>query len=618
MSAPVRPASLEQQVDIETPEQVVFSYTIAGVGSRAAAAMLDYFILIVALFLVVLLFNMAVALIGLKGSGAGGVFGSWALAVFLLVGFILQWGYFLAFEAFWDGQTPGKRRLGIRVVQDGGYSVSVGASSVRNLVRILDMQPGLMYAIGIVSAAMSRSGKRLGDMAAGTMVVQERVMHIAPAAASAATPADAAPVITAALTDQEYELLERFLARRHALEPERRRELAARLEQRFAPHLTDPEGSSVTRLTALFGREQAARARGVAARGAVGAAREQHAIVARNAARWSAFASRLEDARRRGLRGMSEDQVSEFVAEYREVASDLARLRTASAGRDNDALFYVSRLVGAGHNLIYRRRAISTSTAWRFISVSVPREVRRSWRPILLAALLFFAPMAVTAKAVIDDPSLAEELLPPGMLDRAEEGVARQRKGDTKYISVKDFERPIVASQIIANNVQVTFAAFASGITAGILTLLLLVTNGVSIGAVIGLYQTKGILKQLEMFVIPHSVLELSAICIAAGGGFLLASAILMPGERTRRAALVVNGRRAIRLLTATTMMLAIAGTLEGLLSPRVDVPDWTKFTAAAASAVLMLFYFSRGGAGEDEAPPEEFAYSDARALISR
>jgi len=79
-----------------------------------------------------------------------------------------------------------------------------------------------------------------------------------------------------------------------------------------------------------------------------------------------------------------------------------------------------------------------------------------------------------------------------------------------------------------------------------------------------------------------------------------------------------VNGRRAIRLITATTMMLIVAGTLEGLLSPRVDVPDWTKFTAAAASALLMLVYFTRGGAGEEEAPPEENAYSDARALISR
>ena len=77
---------------------------------------------------------------------------------------------------------------------------------------------------------------------------------------------------------------------------------------------------------------------------------------------------------------------------------------------------------------------------------------------------------------------------------------------------------------------------------------------------------------------------------------------------------IAVNGRRAIRLLAATTMMLIVAGSLEGLLSPRVDVPDWTKFVAAAASALLMLLYFTRGGRGAEEAPAEEFAYREAFA----
>ena len=315
---------------------------------------------------------------------------------------------------------------------------------------------------------------------------------------------------------------------------------------------------------------------------------------------------------------MAEQEVSEFVAEYREVATDLARLRTASAGRDNDALFYVSRLVGAGHNLIYRQRALSIEHARRYLAVSIPREVRRSWRPILLAALLFFGPMAVTADLVIRRPALAEELLPPGMLDRVEEGVAREKRGEHEYVKVEQFMRPVMASGIIANNVAVTIEAFASGITAGVRTVFILLENGVSIGAVIGLYASRGIFRQLALFVLPHSVLELSAICIASGGAFLIAAAILLPGPFTRREAFVRQGRRAIRLLAASTMMLLVAGSLEGLLSPRVDVPEWTKFAAALGSALLLLFYFTRGRGAVEEAPAEENAYSDARALISR
>ncbi len=610
--------SFEQQVEIETPEQVIFSYTVAGVGSRAAAAIVDYLLMIAGFLLIAILWSVVASLLDVKNDPFGKMLGGWAVAFLILALFGVQVGYFMVFEAIWDGQTPGKRRLGIRVVQDGGFSVSVGASAVRNVARILDMQPGLAYAVGIASAAISPSGKRLGDFLAGTIVVQEKLVHVAPVTTALTPAAEGAAMVTAALTDREYEVLERYLARRSALAPERRRAIAEQLMARFRTHLDAADGSPFAQLNSLFEKERAARARGVAARGATGAARERHAIVARNAGRWSAFASKLADAQRTGLRAMSEGDVSAFVAEYREVATDLARLRTASAGQDTDAMFYVSRLVGAGHNLIYRQRRLSTQNAARYLFISVPREVRRSWRPILLAGLIFFGSLAATTFTVIAHPEVAEELLPPGMLDRVAEGEARERAGHHEYIKVKDFERPVVASQIIANNIQVTLTVWAAGISAGVLTVIMLLTNGVSIGAVLGLYVNHGIGRQLALFVIPHSVLELSAITIAAGGGLLIASALLLPGAYTRREAFVIKGRRAVRLLAATTMMLMVAGTIEGLLSPRVDVPDWLKFGVASASALLLLYYFTRGAGDEPEAPVEENAYSDARALISR
>jgi hypothetical protein len=154
-------------------------------------------------------------------------------------------------------------------------------------------------------------------------------------------------------------------------------------------------------LLRLFERERAARARGVAARGATGAAREEHTIVAQNAARWGAFAQMLAEAQTHGLRSMSESAVSDFVAQYRELTADLARLRTASRGRDSDALFYVSRLVGAGHNLLYQQRPLSMRSVWPYFSVSVPREVRRSALAILGAAALLFLPMLVTYGIVV-------------------------------------------------------------------------------------------------------------------------------------------------------------------------------------------------------------------------
>jgi uncharacterized membrane protein SpoIIM required for sporulation len=475
--------------------------------------------------------------------------------------------------------------------------------------------------VGIVSAVSSKSGKRLGDMMAGTIVVRER---LAPAARSAASEAVAAPELTTALSESDYVLLDRFIGRLESLDADRRRTIAAQLVERVSEQLGGSTGQPIASLLALHERERAARAAGAAPRGATGAERERNAIVARGAERWSAFAAALGDAQRRGLRAMSEKEVSEFVASYREVATDLARLRTASrttaggTAPDADALFYVSRLVGAGHNLLYRQRQLTWRSISSFFFVSMPRELRRSALPILGAALLLFGPMAVTYALVVAKPSLAEELLPAGMIDRAEEGVLRAQRGDKTYVPVKEFERPVMASRIISNNVQVTYAVFAFGITAGILTVLMLVFNGVSIGAGFGLYASKGIFNQIGEFVLPHSVFELSAICIAAGGGLLLASALLLPGELTRAEALVVKGRRAIRLIAVSTLLLLLAGTIEGLISPRTDVPLWVKWSIAGACAVALLAYVSLGWRPGEEAAGEEFAYSEPRALISR
>ena len=430
--SPTAARSLEQQVEVETPEQVVFSYTVAGIGSRAAAALIDVALCGVAMLLLVILVAIAQSAVGWRMNvGAG-----WMFAIFIVAQFAILWGYNVLFEGLADGQTPGKRRLGLRVVQDGGYSVSFAASAVRNLVRVIDMQPGIAYGVGMVSAALSDSGKRLGDYAAGTFVVREEVIREAivarPSSAAggdAGGKGSALPIATQ-LTDEEFTLLERYVARRQALEPARRQQLAAQLAQRFRPRAPDVGGSDGAALLQIFERERDARARGVAARSDTGARREQHAIVARGSARWAAFAALLADAQRRGLRRMSEEEVSEFVAQYRELSTDLARLRTATRGRDSNALFALSRLVGGGHNLLYRQRPLTFDAAVRYLFRTAPREIRRSALPIGLAALRLFGPAVVTYAVVVRDPAVAAEFLPAEMIDRAETGKARERRGE--------------------------------------------------------------------------------------------------------------------------------------------------------------------------------------------
>jgi len=607
-------STLVQTVDIETPELVTFSYTIAGVGSRVAAALIDY-LLCLLLFIAIIVgmaFIGASRLVRLGGTSSD----AWALAIVVLAQFFILWGYYVLWEGLADGQTPGKRYMRLRVVSDGGYSVSFAGSAIRNLVRIVDMQPVFTYGAGIVSILATKQGKRLGDLAAGTLVVREQLVHRESGIGNRESgigrgPAEggrresskergespAAMPRQARLTDDEFAVVERFMERRSALDPVRRVELATRLVERFASAFvgySTTAGSPLDQLFELYADERQARASGAVVGRETGAARERHAIVASGTPRWSSFAARLDRAQHGGLKSLGEDGVRNFVAEYRDLAADLARLQTAARGRERDEVFYLSRLMAGAHNLLYRGRALTLNDLWRTFAVDAPREVRRSWRPIALAGLLMFGPAIIAYTAVVRDPPVARVFIPPAMLDRAEDGVRRARQGQG-YIEDPELFRPVMATSIIANNVQVTFAAFAMGIALGVGTVIVLVTNGVSIGGVFGLYASKGIGTLLVKFVAPHGVLELTAICIGGGAGLLLAAAILIPGNRPRSVALRENGRRAIRLIAASTVLLLIAGTLEGFVSPIETWPLSWKLAVSAATAVFLAAYLSGG-----------------------
>jgi uncharacterized membrane protein SpoIIM required for sporulation/uncharacterized RDD family membrane protein YckC len=588
-----------QTVDIETPELVVVSYTVAGLGSRLLAALIDLAICAATLLIVVLaavaLDNRSSNELTREMANKPSPSTAWAAAVITIMQFVILWGYYVLFEGLNDGQTPGKRFLRLRAVRDGGYSIGFSASAVRNLLRIVDLQPVFTYLIGIASIAVSKSGKRLGDIVAGTIVVREALIRQPLGERPVVAQSEPVGTLTTALSEAEFQLLERWADRRSSLTPERRREVTAqvvaRLRHAFPADATGSEGAT---LLSLLASERKARDQGAAARGATGASRERYSIITTRSPRWILFASKLADAQRKGLKSLGEDGVRDFVSEYRALSADLARLRTAVGTGSASELFYLGRLVAGAHNLLYRDRRRTVRDVLRFIAIDVPTEVRRSVIPISIAVSFLFLPAIIAYTAVVRHPQIAPSFIPVQMLDRAEEGVTRAKKG-TGYIPDPEVLRPLMASKIIANNVQVTFAAFAFGITAGIGTLMLLLFNGVSLGGVFGLYQSKGILKLLLAFVAPHSVLELSAICIAGGGGLLIAAALLVPGNRTRRRALAENSRRAMHLIAASTLLLIVAGSLEGLVSPIPSWPLWAKASVAAVTAVMLVLYL-RGG----------------------
>jgi uncharacterized RDD family membrane protein YckC len=166
---------LPDQLIIDTPEQVSIRFPLAGIGSRFLAILIDTLLQAAGYVALVLIFILIIS--AAPKSGATGELShtgeKWLIAGLILFHFLMYWGYFTLFEAFWNGQTPGKKLFKIRVIQDSGRQITFFESLIRNLIRIVDLLPSF-YLVGIIAMACNRQHKRLGDLAAGTLVVHER------------------------------------------------------------------------------------------------------------------------------------------------------------------------------------------------------------------------------------------------------------------------------------------------------------------------------------------------------------------------------------------------------------------------------------------------------------
>lgn len=175
-----QPPLLHEEYSIETPENVTFGYSIAGIGSRFIGALVDTSLLVLLLFLLNLAVSLALA--GLGSMAPEPAFDSepepdWVagllIAIYALINFGLIWGYYLVFELLWNGQTPGKRLARTQVVQASGTPAGFTDVAIRNLVRVVDFLP-IGYGVGFVVMFSNRRSRRLGDFAANTLVIRQR------------------------------------------------------------------------------------------------------------------------------------------------------------------------------------------------------------------------------------------------------------------------------------------------------------------------------------------------------------------------------------------------------------------------------------------------------------
>lgn len=300
---------------------------------------------------------------------------------------------------------------------------------------------------------------------------------------------------------------------------------------------------------------------------------------------WDELDALLVEARGRPQR-IGADKMRRLGSLYRGAAADLALARRRFPAEATVAA--LEDLVGRAHGVVYSTE-VRRESAVRFLTHGYWRRVRE--RPALIAAsaLLLFLPMLVAGVWAWDDPGAAGALLPA-----QSEAVAQPRTRGTD-LGLSGSERAQFAASISTNNIQVTFAAVAGGISFGLLTAGILVFNGVLIGVVVGVGTAAGNGSALVELIVPHGVLELSCIVVAGAAGLRLGWALVDPGRRPRGQALVTEGRAAIELVLGTAVWLVVAGLTEGLVTPLGIGPGPAVAVGAALGALYWALVWRQG-----------------------
>jgi uncharacterized membrane protein SpoIIM required for sporulation len=300
---------------------------------------------------------------------------------------------------------------------------------------------------------------------------------------------------------------------------------------------------------------------------------------------------RLEDLLKlldsRSLRRLHRDEVRELGRIYRRTASDLAVARAES--RDPRLINYLNSLVIRAHGRIYQADPHGGSRIKEFFARDFPQTFRRTWRYTAVSFGVFMIFGVFSFLGTKADPEFSELV-----------GVApsfRELYIETKTHWWEDLNKAnqVGASSILTHNIQVTILTFAFGAFFAVGTLFYLAFNGANIASVLALTYRAGFGNDLLTFMVGHGVIELSCIFMAGGAGLLIGSALLMPGDLSRADALKSRGKEAVRLMMGVAILLVVAGTIEGFVSP-APIPAAIKFSIGAITGLALYSYLLLAG----------------------
>ncbi len=291
----------------------------------------------------------------------------------------------------------------------------------------------------------------------------------------------------------------------------------------------------------------------------------------------------------------------DFPSTYRQICQHLALARSRQYSQP--LLDKIGNLVLAGHQQFYRPKSNLKEKFFSLLLIKLPQTIRQEWVLMTISTLLFMGSLIATLIAIQINPDLTysivdaenvagmEQMYRPDSHARASD--AREADSDVAMFG-----------HYIMNNTSIGFRTFASGLLFGIGSIIILLFNGLTIGAIAGHLTQLGYIETFWGFVAGHSAMELTAIIISGAAGLKLSSALLRPGQRSRLRALKENAKVALVMMYGAAAMFFIAAFIEAFWSPRTLIPVNIKYIVGIFLWVLVIAYYCLCGRGKilDEA----------------
>lgn len=278
--------------------------------------------------------------------------------------------------------------------------------------------------------------------------------------------------------------------------------------------------------------------------------------------RWLELEHLLDKAAVSGLQSLSLEEARQLSRTYRAASADLLWVRARSGAADVGE--YLNDLVGRAYALTYPGPRVRLGDVWRFVSRGFPELLLREWRPFAAAVLLFLGGAGFGYVGMVTDPDAGQYLIPDGHQDMDPKARAEKEAKGSKMTAQSQAE---FASFLLTHNIQVAFLCFGLGLTVGIGTAVMLFVNGLFLGSLAQVYAAKGMAGWFWAWILPHGIPEITAICLAGAGGFVIARGLVAPTGLSRRASLRREAGSAVQLLLGTLLLFVLAGCIEGTIS---------------------------------------------------